>query len=271
MALRDILVHVDEGTEAAQQVALRLATTHEAHLMGLHVVSKVEFPGYLNVRIPEESVTRTRANDAERRVAVLRENFVSSAEDAGCRVTFDTALDTGVQSLVDAARFVDLVVVAKADESKLRGMPLIDIGQLVTHCPRPVLIVPNAAAGSEIGRDVMIAWNGGPKSVRAVNEALPLLARARRVTIVAIDPSDEDRSAQGIREHLVRHGIESEVRRIRGKGGEPGDTLVSVATDLGADLVVMGAYSRGGVREMLSAGTTRRLLQTMTTPVLMTH
>lgn len=270
MALRDILVHVDEGTDVSQQVAIELAANHKAHLLGLHIVSKVEFPGYPGVRIPEESVTRKRADEAEQRVAALREDFVSRA-DSKCEVTFEAVLDSGVQSLVDAARFVDLVVVAKADERRLGGMPLIDNGQLISNCSRPVLIVPRSSAGGEIGRSVMIGWNGGPKSVRAVNEALPLLKRARRVSIVAIDPPKQDRSMQGIREHLARHGIEADVHRIVGKGGEAGNTLVSVATDLGADLVVMGAYSRGGVREMLSAGTTRTLLHAMTTPVLMTY
>ena len=173
--------------------------------------------------------------------------------------------------MLDAARFVDLVVVGKDNDEQPGGTPLFDNAQLVGRCPRPVLIVPPAGSRGTVGRDVMVAWNGGPKSVRAVADALPLLERARRVSIVAIDPAEGDVSAQGMREHLGRHGIEAEVRRIVGKGGEAGDTLVSVAADLGSDLVVMGAYSRGGVRELLLGGTTRRLLKTMTMPVLMAH
>jgi nucleotide-binding universal stress UspA family protein len=47
--------------------------------------------------------------------------------------------------------------------------------------------------------------------------------------------------------------------------------LLSRAADLGADLLVIGAYGHSRVRELLLGGATRSILQSMTLPVLMSH
>jgi nucleotide-binding universal stress UspA family protein len=43
------------------------------------------------------------------------------------------------------------------------------------------------------------------------------------------------------------------------------------SADLGADLLVMGAYGHSRAREQLLGGATRALLRSMTIPVLMSH
>jgi nucleotide-binding universal stress UspA family protein len=47
--------------------------------------------------------------------------------------------------------------------------------------------------------------------------------------------------------------------------------LLSRAADLGADLLVIGAYGHSRLRELLLGGVTRSILQSMTLPVLMSH
>jgi nucleotide-binding universal stress UspA family protein len=46
---------------------------------------------------------------------------------------------------------------------------------------------------------------------------------------------------------------------------------LSRAADLGADLIVMGAYGHSRVREMLLGRATRSVPRSMTVPVLMSH
>jgi nucleotide-binding universal stress UspA family protein len=46
---------------------------------------------------------------------------------------------------------------------------------------------------------------------------------------------------------------------------------LSRLADLGADLLVMGAYGHSRVRELLLGGATRAVLRSMTVPVLMSH
>ena len=49
------------------------------------------------------------------------------------------------------------------------------------------------------------------------------------------------------------------------------DVLLSRAADLGADMIVAGAYHHSPLRESLVGGVSRDLLDHMTVPVLMSH
>jgi nucleotide-binding universal stress UspA family protein len=50
-----------------------------------------------------------------------------------------------------------------------------------------------------------------------------------------------------------------------------GNEILSRAFDLGADLIVMGAYGHSRMRELVLGGATRTVLESMTVPVLMSH
>ncbi|RWA48062.1 hypothetical protein AU476_33350 [Cupriavidus sp. UYMSc13B] len=43
------------------------------------------------------------------------------------------------------------------------------------------------------------------------------------------------------------------------------------ASDFGADLIVMGAYGHGRLRELVLGGVTRVVLESMTVPALFSH
>ncbi len=71
--------------------------------------------------------------------------------------------------------------------------------------------------------------------------------------------------------HLARHGVKAQAERTVSAGIPIGELLLSRAADLGADLLVMGAYGHSRVRELLLGGATRSILASMTIPVLMSH
>ena len=50
-----------------------------------------------------------------------------------------------------------------------------------------------------------------------------------------------------------------------------GNDLLSRASDLGADLLVMGCYGHSRVREWILGGVSRTVLNSMTLPVLMAN
>ena len=84
-------------------------------------------------------------------------------------------------------------------------------------------------------------------------------------------PEGPDADAADIALHLARHGVKAQTERTVSAGLPVGEVLLSRAADLGADLIVMGAYGHSRVREMLLGGTTRSVLRSMTVPVLMSH
>ena len=67
-----------------------------------------------------------------------------------------------------------------------------------------------------------------------------------------------------------RHGIDASVTREPTEIGI-GEALLSRCADLGADLLVMGAYGHSRLTEFVLGGATRTVLQHMTVPVLTAH
>ena len=52
---------------------------------------------------------------------------------------------------------------------------------------------------------------------------------------------------------------------------KPRDEILSRLADLGADLLVMGAYGHSRMRELVFGGVTRHIARHMTVPTLFSH
>jgi hypothetical protein len=112
-----------------------------------------------------------------------------------------------------------------------------------------MLVIPYVGAPATVGMHVLVAWDGGREASRALADAMPLLVRARRVTVACLDPAASARGADAagrdrLAAYLHRHGIT--VRVAHDDLGDDdvavGDWLLSRTSDLGADLIVMGGY-----------------------------
>jgi nucleotide-binding universal stress UspA family protein len=102
---------------------------------------------------------------------------------------------------------------------------------------------------------------------------MPFLERAGTVDLVTVtEPGKEDESGSAsMAEHLSRHGIAVEVRRLSKADIDVHDAILSYAADRSADFIVMGGYGHSRLREFILGGVTRGILATMTVPVLMSH
>jgi nucleotide-binding universal stress UspA family protein len=127
---------------------------------------------------------------------------------------------------------------------------------------RPILITPYIGGFIDTGRRVLIGWDASREATRAVNDAMPLLAAASSVTVLSIDPKQSPEThgeipGADITLHLARHGVSAEVQSTVSAGIGVGNTLLSKASDLSADLLVMGSYGHSRTRELLLGGATR--------------
>ncbi len=130
---------------------------------------------------------------------------------------------------------------------------------------RPVLIAPPESRG-EFGRVVAVAWKDDARAPKAVLDALPILAKADAVHVLRARVSEATVPA------LFReHGIQAEAYAVPDHDGPVGAQLLKLAHELGADLLVMGAYAHGEWREALLGGVTRYVLDHASLPVLMRH
>jgi nucleotide-binding universal stress UspA family protein len=102
---------------------------------------------------------------------------------------------------------------------------------------------------------------------------MPFLERAKAVDLVIVAEERKHDEVTGIRmsEHLARHDVAINVKRIAKGDLSVEDVVLSYAADTGADFMVMGGYGHSRLREFILGGVTRGILNSMTVPVLMSH
>lgn len=249
----------DERVDARTQAALAVAKRFGAHVAGLHPLAR-QVPGFADVAARE----RTR-QDAGR---TAEARFLAAAAAAG--VSAEAHVEAGEPSelLLAWGRSADLAVLGQA-EPEGAPSPAEDV---LLALGRPALVIPFVGAFPTVGEAILLAWNGTRESALAAQAALPFLVRAGKVTVVGYDLDGPQRAgARRVVASLARHGVEARLD-LSPLGDLPiGDALLNAAFELGADLLVMGAYGRSRMRERVFGGATRSLLTQMTVPALFAH
>ena len=280
MSYKDLLVVLgsDAASRGRMALAAALSERFAAHLVGLYPFPVPDIPRTLGYYNPSlfDPIFRELREKAQEVCDREREAFEHAASLRGLsaewRVTEGLEADPAVH-----ARYVDLTILGQldpdgGDTELIRPRPEL----VALASGRPILAVPYAGQFETVGRRVLIGWNATREATRAVNDAMPLLAAADVVTVLTID-AREGPDAHGelpgadISLHLARHGVKATIERTVSAGVPAGEVLLSRAADLGADLLVIGAYGHSRMRELLLGGATRSILRSMTLPVLMSH
>ena len=254
MAVKDILVHLDAtpGGESRLRLAANMAEANAAFLTGAFAA-----PGNGNGASPEGEEMRRRFEGA-----LAARNIEGEWHAVDGRET---------PELTELAKAADLTILGQ-HAAAARSRP----DDVVVGAGRPVLVVPYAGSFEHVGRRVLVAWDDTREAVRAVNDALPLIAEAEAVTVMFVGPQEASLkrtqpSLERIVRHLQRHAIDATPEASLSTDIAVSDVLLSRAADLDADLIVAGGYHHSQLREALLGGVSRELLQHMTVPVLMSH
>ncbi len=279
MDYKTILVDVDASTRSAGRIgfAARLAAAHSAHLVGLTQTGIDRFiresalpafdPGLLAPlfeQLRQDAGLRAGQFDAQVRQAGLTsfEHRVGD-EDPG-------------NALATQAMYADLVVVSQRDPAGAHETKDAAVPEYVAmHAPCPVLVLPWAGEHAPAFERMLVAWNASPEAARAVRQALPFLQRAKQVEIAILQhdagqgPPQGDAGAR-IAEFLGRHGVRVHLRR-QPAAGDVGETLLSLADESGAGLLVLGCYGHSRFRQLVFGGVSRTVLRHLTLPALMAH
>ncbi|MTH77398.1 universal stress protein [Paracoccus aestuariivivens] len=195
------------------------------------------------------------------------------AEDIRWAVDSAVAQLGGLSTLVGMrARYADLVVLsqpyghdAPTDSEAITEAALFE-GSV------PVLVVPGTLH-EPFGRKILIAWNQSAEAMTAVRRALPLLQAADQVEITVIDPSPNgpERSDPGgaLCQMLTRQGVKAEIAVLARTMPQISEIMNRRATEIGADMIVMGAYGHSRFRQAILGGATRNMLEKATVPIFM--
>lgn len=276
MSYKTILVHVDKSNTASKRIKLAaaIALNENAHLTGIGITGislLIYQAGLINDNDPnlsthliaEQDILRESAKDA-------LNDFTRIAQTMHVR-SFDTQLvDDETDDFTRHARCNDLIVIGQTDpEEPSPAVTPTFPEHAVLNSGRPLLIVPYAGNFERFGRKVMIAWDASAAAARAVAYALPILRRADIVEVIVFNLDDEQLGPDVV-QYLAHHDVKADLIRQE-TDIDVGNSLLSMATDLNSDVMVMGAYGHSRLREKLLGGVTRTVLESMTVPVLMSN
>ncbi|MBV9248536.1 MAG: universal stress protein [Acetobacteraceae bacterium] len=294
-SLRDIVVVLDNSarSDSRLDIAVALARRHDAHLIGLSALdlltpagaavqprsnpdadaqpASLIWRGGRPLDYPEADTWQ--AEEAERIEIAFRQRLRFSDLQGDWRMAIGDVSET----VVSQARQADVVILGQVNPDHPpppAGRQLVE--DVLMTSGRPVLIIPYIGRFEAVGTKVLIGWNNSREAARAVHDAIPFLAKAESVTVllahpVEQKPATDEAPTAGITRHLARHGINAEAARTAMAGISASDALLSCASDVSADLLVVGGYGHSRLRELILGGVTRDLLRHMTIPVLMSH
>jgi nucleotide-binding universal stress UspA family protein len=278
MAYKNLLVQVDETRSCAKRIelAVDLAVAHEAHLTGVYVISEPSPASFVGVPAELLSELQQRAREAAD-AALARFAELARRNQVAFETRVDRVLYTEVaDALATNARYADLVILGQIDVDDPATGPRYLPEEVILGCGRPALVVPYIGPAATFGERMMVAWDASREAARAVNDALPLLERAKTVSVVTVNPREQafghgEEPGADIGLHLARHGIKVDVQRVEAHDLDSANAILSHLANESADLLVMGAYGHSRLREFVLGGVTRRILAEMTVPVLMSH
>ncbi|MCR5881058.1 universal stress protein [Phenylobacterium sp. J367] len=271
-----LLVHVEPGLPASRrvEVAAGLSRRFKARLIGLGAEAlepPVASDPYSSQLLAEMVVEMTR--ELEARQARAAEDFGRDAAQAH-ETEWRTSRAMPNAALAAEARACDLIVMGAREGRGASGYQAADPGEVVLTAARPVLVVPEGAERLEASR-IVLAWKETREARRALLDALPFLVAAEEVVVMAVcaENAVEVSKAQvdDVAGTLRRRGVPARSLVVTAPDASVVDELNAEAANIGADLIVCGAYGHSRTREWVFGGVTRTLLRAPGRYLLLSH
>lgn len=215
----------------------------------------------------QEENDRVNARAAELRDMLSRRGFEGDVQPVYC---LNEKVD---EEVATRAIYADLTLIGTRMLKDKRLLKRVLDGALFAS-PAPVILAGESRKVSLVSKTVLVAWNSKLEAGAALRQSLDMLVRADNVHVVVVDP-DATPYAMGeepgadVATFLSRHGVKVFVETLASGGRDPALVLQRHAADIGAELIVMGAYGHSRLRERFFGGTTQTMLGHVDTPVLM--
>lgn len=264
---------LDRPDAAADQLA---AAARLAALMGGGRVQAlvVRMPPIATIMPTEEVLTAEREAeiraDQEKWAAQLKAAFdawSAGLPPPGTETGWtDVEADLGQTVAEHGGRAAAVVVAQPGPDARARTRQIVHAA--LFDSGKPVLVVPGSVT-AEFGRVAAVLWKEDERVPKAVLSAAPILRQAARVHV--LHASEGGEASPEMPSVLREHGIAAELHVVSAHDGSAGERLLAAAHELGADMLVMGAYGHGEWREALFGGVTHHMLHHADLPVWMQH
>jgi len=289
VAIRTILVPLDgsDASAAVLDAALVVANRFGAHIDALHVRQRPEDAApYLFTHVSgklRESFIREAEKTERDKAAAVRAQFEEFCTRNAVQVVTGPPARHGATAawreepgraaevLVRCARLADVVAIARprTRPEVVRRSPIgQNLEAVMLGSGRPVLIVPPGWQAKRV-EHAAIGWNESLEASRALAMTMPWLEQMSAVTVIA--SGKRRKSAARLGEYLAWHGVEAKIRILDQSSDSVGKSMLDTCAAIGAELLVVGGYSRARTRQLMFGGVTQHLLKHSNIITVMVH
>ena len=250
----------DGGHEARLQAALALVKAQGGHITCVQVVTDVPAPpGPTAATAEPEGLVEME--DAARQ---FQHAVEATLGGSGAEWTWLRSYGDPATILIERSRFADVIVMSTED-----SFP--PISSVALHTRTPILAALRRDPNFMAQRTALVAWNGSAPAAHAVQGAMPLFESMQPVHVLPVDDDSEQFPASLVQHYLLEHDIPSDIDWRSSEGTSVAEAILQHAEEMGAGLIVAGAFGHNRLRELLLGSVTRELLEKSTRPLLLSH
>jgi len=266
---------LDQPNEARLAAAGQLAERFDAGMIGI-VAAVFSPPLYFTDGEQAQAVIDQGEISIKRRMSELEAQFREAAKNRAKQIEWRYAIDFPARYVLQETRSADIIVSGGYSDAFSDPFAVVTPRDLVMEAGRPLLVVPDSVGWLDL-RSVLVAWKDTPEARRAIVASLPMLRKAKDVTVAEIVEAGGSKAAAVARVRdvvtwLSRHGVSaSELVAAQNHDQDTTTQLDSMAADVGAGLVVAGAYGHSRFRELVLGGMTQHLITQTARCVLLSH
>jgi nucleotide-binding universal stress UspA family protein len=263
----------DQENERCLAIARETVERFDARVIG---IAAAEFspPLYFTSGEQADKMIEQGRNAVRTRLSKLETEFREAMSPASKHVEWRSSMETPIRFIAREARTADIIVIGQSRDGAFTDpFARANPSDLVMQAGRPLLIVPEAAGWLDL-RSVLVAWKDTAEARRAIVDALPLLRKAKDITIAEIVEDGGSREAalnrtQDVVTWLSYHDITASA--LVQKESSTAAALDGIASSVGAGVLVAGAYGHSRLREWVLGGVTRHLATESTRCVLLSR
>ena len=269
--IKTILVPVGNAQGAMERLdlAITLADRYDAHVTAIYILTPM---GDMVKSVPIEAYSGATfarfEKEQKEEAAALREKYEKKLQSSGVRYEWYQQQGDVLTQLNLHARAADLTILSQ------KGEELDDILSImhdfIIENGLPVIVIPNDGDDASY-KNVLIAWDNGKQCAKAVHDALPILKKTEKVTVLTISEDGKHTVPEAdICKKLARHGINAEAL-TEDDSMEIADRILDTAANIDADLIVSGAWGHRRLREIIFGGVTKKLLSNQKYSIYLSH
>jgi nucleotide-binding universal stress UspA family protein len=265
MAIKSILIAcgTSDTSKGALDLAIQMSMKYGAHLTGVVVHGENAMASRYGAWMTKQIMEMLTERDSEV-VAEIRARFSARVAEIGApeRSEFLDISGSADFRLSSFARCYDIVVMGPraAEAGREHFAPHPDM--IALQSGRPIIVAPADYTAEKLGEHALLAWDGQRAAARALGDAMLILETKAKVTVLSVGDAVPEVPPGG--------GILELLHRPRAKGGVAG-AILSTAQEIGAGLVVMGAFEHSKFTQDIVGGVTTQVFASARVPVLLAH